>query len=326
MSTMNWSGRQLRFLLVAALVATSGCSGCNKPPGADESTPQGRRLGEMFRAGRTPKPEAVGDLPLVFDPIRIQQREGRGQSHFYEAELVWSVKEDASLGAWLVNRVKTSGTRVQPGKVADFTLQVSYSSEAGDAVDTEEIKVPLDNTTTSVVLPQFAANDKPAGVKVAVRSVEWLEPGGTAKFTQQASAEATAENGKIALKIPANLPVRFEDVNVNAADPSATFPPRARWSLAVKDQATLKSRLEPLIERKPQIDTHALKGLVMRLTTKDRKGQPIHVDDAVTLDLSGTQGSLQLPSIQKGDAVQSAVLELVAVTFVDRKQTVKLER
>jgi hypothetical protein len=317
----------MRLLLVAALVATSGCSGCSKPTGADENTPQGRRLAEMFTAGHTPKPEAVGDLPLVFDPIRIQQREGRNQLRFYEAELVWSVNEDASLGAWLVNRVKTSGVEVGPGKVADYTLHVAYSFEGSDTTDTEDIPLPYDNTTTSVVLRKFAANDKPSGVKVSVSSVVWLEQGGTAEFTPQPPTEAPVKNGKIALKMPGNLPIRFADANISSSDPSVTFPPKTLWALEGKDQAALKSRLvELLCEKKQQVEDHPLKGLVLRLTTTDRKGQPIHVDDAVTLDLSATQGIIQLPSIYRGDPVQSAVLELVAVTFAERKYAVKLEK
>ena len=144
--------RRFGLLLVFALGAAAGCSGCNKPA-ADQGNGQGQRLKEMFEGHIALPVRVEGETPLSFEPVRVERSE-KDDKGLYEARLVWTYTGNGGPFAdYLKDRVQRNTHELSPsfGHVSAFGLHVGYGT-----ADADDLAVPPDGAAGSVPLPRSA--------------------------------------------------------------------------------------------------------------------------------------------------------------------------
>jgi hypothetical protein len=308
-----------RLLVVFALCAAAGCSGCRKPPGAGEDTAQGRRLKELYDNGVTIPVEVEGEAPFAFEPIRIDRNEKDGKG-FYQAKLAWQyTSNDKPLAEYLKERIQRNTHELNTafGKVTAFRLHVTYGT--GDA---DDVDVRLGDRSGTVALDKFCATDKPTAVTVWLQSATWFEDEVVTVFLpQRVPGDGRVVGRKLILVAPGDLPIRFDDCLLDTENQDA---PRVTWQL-VGEPSALARRAAELTEASPRAAGREVKSIRLLLAYRDTFGRPL-AEENVLLDLTGRQGTITLAGPRRSEALGSVVVRGVSVTWKERATQVALTK
>jgi hypothetical protein len=310
---------RVRLLVVFALCGTAGCSGCNRPPGAREDTAQGQRLKELFDNGVTVPVEVEGDVPLTFEPVRIDRHE-KDSKGYYQAVLAWAPAEKAApMETYLRERVQrnTHELNTAYGRVSAFRLHVAYGTGDPDDVD-----VRLGGKDHSATLEKFAAADRPTAVTVSLRSATWYEDEVLTPCRPMLPGESSLVGRKLILVAPGDLPIRFDDCPLDG-DRDAHV--QVHWHL-MGDATALARRAAELTELNPHTAGRQVKSVRLLLTYRDRFGRPLRPDEDVLLDVTAGQGTLSPSNLRRGDALGSVAIRGVSVTWKERTTQVEFKR
>ena len=313
---------RVRLVLVFALCASAGCSGCNKPSGGDENTPQGQRLRELFDNGKAMPVTTESETPFTFEPIKIDHNEKDGKG-FYQARLAWEYTgKDRSLADYLKERMQrnTHELNMGIGRLAAFRLLVDYGIGEPDEVD-----VPLGGKSGGVVLEKFCATDKPRSVTVSLRSATWVEDGMLTPCLALRPGEGKVVAGKLMLVAPGELPIRFEDCLLETGESGPAPAPRTSWRL-VGEPAALAQRAAALTEWNPRLVGREVKSLRLLLGYRDRAGRSLGNNEEIVLDFTARQGTLALAGLRRADGLDSVVMYAVSITWNERVTRVPLTK
>jgi hypothetical protein len=313
-------------LVVCALAASSGCGGCSgcfAPPGAGENTPQGSRLKQLFASKEALTPEPAGDLPLKFRKLHIEEHTS-GDKHAYQVWLGWSREGDDPLAPYLRRKLEASRkVDMAGGHLREGTLQIVYRFPDGTA-DTEDVTVPIDGKTTQVLLGNYCLKDVPTKADVKARSAVWVQPAVRAAFTNREAKRTNVASGKLTLQAPVELPIRFEDVILTPAkDAPAVGVPTLTWSLLNNDQTLLRSRLEPVVEKKAEAAGRELKQIEFAVSYYSQG--KLSGTENLALDLTHNQGVVSLSKIPAGQKIDLVEILPDAVVWRERSWRVPLD-
>jgi hypothetical protein len=284
------------FRTLACLAALLALAGCRKPGQVRPDDPRYPVLEDLYKTGRELKPQAQAGLPLSFDPVEIAAEQKR-KTTLYTATLSWEPSgDDAEVLAWLKRRVAAKRPGLARGALAStFTVVLTYRDSGGEPCATETIEVAVARPRGSVSLVHLGDEGvMPHTVTAAPGAVAWQEADLTVPFLPGQSAVARAnERRQLTPQAPANLPLRFEDVNL---DPREARPVALSWKL-VADWQTFYDVLERATEKGHDTTGRKTKGLVVLLTYRDARG-PVGTEKA-TLDVSGAQGGARLARLDR---------------------------
>jgi hypothetical protein len=309
---------RVRLVVVLALCASAGCSGCGKPPGAGEDTEQGRRLKELYD-NRVALPVHVeGDPPLEFEPVRIGRNDKDGKG-FYEAHLSWEYTgKDKPLADYLRDRIQrnTHELNLVFGRVSAFRLHVAYGT-----ADADDLDVALDDQSRRVPLPRFCATDKPNEVMVTLAAATWFEDEVVTVCLPRLPGEGRVVGRKLVLVAPGDLPIRFEDFPLDIENRNGGH---VSWRL-VSEPSGLARRLAEITEANPRSAGREVKNLRLQFTYRDGFGRPL-AEENVVLDLTSGQGTITLPGLRHSEVIGSVAVRGVSVTWKERATRVTLTK
>jgi hypothetical protein len=308
--------RRLRLLVFLLFCAMAGCAGSNKPPSPEDGdAEQGRRLMELFDSHAAFPVSTQGEIPLTFQPIEIDKHERDGKGYF-QALLPWApAAPNKPLADYLTERIQrnTHELNTAYGRVSAFWLHVAY-----DNGDPDEVEVRLSDLGASVALPKFCARGRPSTVTVRLQAATWHEEEIVSPCVPQRGSEGTLGGGKLLLVVPGDLPIRFDECELDSAGP------RAAWHVA--DAASFARQALAITEpNNPRLVGREAKSFRMLLAYRDVYGRYLR-DDDIVLELSGRQGVVPLPGVHRGEGLGGVTARAVSVTWKERNTTVPLTK
>jgi hypothetical protein len=310
------------LLLVFALIGCRGC-GCNRPTGEPSTTPQGKVLEEMFTEGRKITPETQDDLPFRFEPIEIHKEEKDG-TPYYSAHLLWrAAKDQKTLASWLQQRVAAQRQGLAHGRLAPtFTVLLTYKDMDGNPCGSDTLSVDSSADSGKLSLPTLGKKGSPVSATIQPGAGTWVEADVSVSFlpVQAAPGKLTSKN-LLTPQAPANLPLRFQDINVDVKD---VTPASLNWALVSDDWQTFYTQLERATEKNSAVKGRNARSMALIVTYRDRKG-PLGTEKVV-LDLTKAQGSVRLTRLDKQAGVVGLSLEPVSLTWQGRQISVPLHK
>jgi hypothetical protein len=315
---------RVSLLLVFALIGCPG-GGCKgTPPGDPPTTPKGKVREEMFKEGRKVIPEAQDDLPVRFEPIEINKKEDKDGTPYYSANLSWKAAEgQKALASWLQQRVAAQRPELPRGRlVPTFTVLLAYKDKDGNPCGRDTLSLDSSADSGRVELPDLGEDGSPVSATAQPGASTWVEADVTVSFLpgQAVQGKLTGKN-LLTPQAPANLPLRFTDINV---DPKDVTPAALNWSLVSNDWQTFYTLLERATEKNPAVKGRKTRSMKVIVTYRDRRG-PLGTEN-ISLDLTKAQGSVRLTNLNKRAGVVGLSLEPVSLAWQGRQISVPLHR